>query len=86
MKGPLAVLSRHRYSPEGEGRASSTMGSREAFTLSQGAHSGIPTGRILIVYSPEQAKEFATEMLGSKLITKQTGAAGRICNAVCLIM
>jgi len=33
--------------------------------------------------SPEQAKEYASKMIGSKLITKQTGAAGRICNAVC---
>ena len=33
-------------------------------------------------YSPEHAKELAKQMLGSKLITKQTGAGGRICNAV----
>ena len=33
-------------------------------------------------YSPEQAKEYASKMLGAKLITKQTGAAGRVCNAV----
>lgn len=34
--------------------------------------------------SPAQAKEFASKMLGEKLITKQTGEAGRICNAVML--
>ena len=34
------------------------------------------------VYSPAQAKEFASKMIGSKLITKQTGAGGRVCNAV----
>jgi succinyl-CoA synthetase beta subunit len=34
--------------------------------------------------SPAQAKEFASKMLGAKLITKQTGAAGRECNAVML--
>lgn len=34
--------------------------------------------------SPQQAKDFAAQMIGSKLITKQTGAAGRICNAVCV--
>jgi len=34
--------------------------------------------------SPEQAKEYASKMIGHKLITKQTGAAGRICNAVML--
>ena len=33
---------------------------------------------------PAQAKEFAEKMLGHKLITKQTGSAGRICNAVML--
>lgn len=32
--------------------------------------------------SPENAKEIASKMLGAKLITKQTGAGGRICNAV----
>jgi succinyl-CoA synthetase beta subunit len=32
--------------------------------------------------SPENAKEIAGKMLGAKLITKQTGAGGRICNAV----
>ncbi|KZT74856.1 succinyl-CoA synthetase beta chain, SSC-beta [Daedalea quercina L-15889] len=41
-------------------------------------------GGVHLVSSPEQAKEYATKMLGSKLITKQTGAAGRICNAVML--
>jgi succinyl-CoA synthetase beta subunit len=33
---------------------------------------------------PAQAKEFASKMLGAKLITKQTGAGGRVCNAVML--
>lgn len=32
--------------------------------------------------SAEQAKELADKMIGHKLITKQTGAAGRICNSV----
>jgi succinyl-CoA synthetase beta subunit len=32
--------------------------------------------------SPEQAQEYASKMIGSHLITKQTGAGGRICNAV----
>ncbi|KZT06358.1 succinate-CoA ligase [Laetiporus sulphureus 93-53] len=41
-------------------------------------------GGVHVVESPEQAKEFAGKMLGAKLITKQTGAAGRICNAVML--
>ncbi|KAJ3827388.1 succinyl-CoA synthetase beta chain SSC-beta [Lentinula raphanica] len=41
-------------------------------------------GGVHMVDSPEQAKEYAEKMLGSKLITKQTGAGGRICNAVML--
>jgi succinyl-CoA synthetase beta subunit len=34
--------------------------------------------------SPEEAKEIAGKMLNAKLITKQTGEAGRLCNAVML--
>lgn len=34
--------------------------------------------------SPEEAKDYASKMLGQKLITKQTGSGGRICNAVML--
>ncbi|TFK41349.1 succinate-CoA ligase [Crucibulum laeve] len=41
-------------------------------------------GGVHMVDSPEQAKEYAEKMIGSKLITKQTGAGGRICNAVML--
>ncbi|KAJ6627253.1 succinyl-CoA synthetase beta chain SSC-beta [Mycena sp. CBHHK59/15] len=41
-------------------------------------------GGVHMVSSPEQAQEYASKMIGSKLITKQTGAAGRICNAVML--
>ncbi|KAJ2920267.1 hypothetical protein MD484_g101, partial [Candolleomyces efflorescens] len=41
-------------------------------------------GGVHMVGSPEQAQEFASKMIGSKLITKQTGAGGRICNAVML--
>ena len=37
-----------------------------------------------MIDSPSQAKEYASKMIGHKLITKQTGAAGRICNAVML--
>ncbi|KAA1468555.1 succinate-CoA ligase [Dentipellis sp. KUC8613] len=41
-------------------------------------------GGVHMVGSPEQAREYASQMLGAKLITKQTGAGGRICNAVML--
>ncbi|KAI9348787.1 ATP-grasp domain-containing protein [Zopfochytrium polystomum] len=42
-------------------------------------------GGVRVVYSPEEVKMFAEKMLGHKLITKQTGAAGRICNAVYVV-
>ncbi|KAH9811656.1 hypothetical protein DFH28DRAFT_981663 [Melampsora americana] len=41
-------------------------------------------GGVQMVDSPDQARDFAAKMLGQKLITKQTGAGGRICNAVML--
>lgn len=41
-------------------------------------------GGVHMVDSPEQAKEIASKMIGSKLITKQTGEHGRICNAIML--
>ncbi|THV07580.1 succinyl-CoA synthetase beta chain, SSC-beta [Dendrothele bispora CBS 962.96] len=41
-------------------------------------------GGVHMVNSPEQAKEYATQMIGQKLITKQTGDGGRVCNAVML--
>ncbi|KIP11439.1 hypothetical protein PHLGIDRAFT_83498 [Phlebiopsis gigantea 11061_1 CR5-6] len=41
-------------------------------------------GGVHLVQSPEQAKDFASKMLNAKLITKQTGSAGRICNTVML--
>lgn len=37
---------------------------------------------ILMICSPEQAKTLAGNMIGKLLITKQTGAAGKICNSV----
>ncbi|MCJ1243303.1 Succinate--CoA ligase [ADP-forming] subunit beta, mitochondrial [Trapelia coarctata] len=39
-------------------------------------------GGVRVIYSPTEAKMFAAQMIGHKLMTKQTGAAGRLCNAV----
>ncbi len=39
-------------------------------------------GGVQMVDSPSQAKEYADKMIGHKLITKQTGEGGRLCNAV----
>lgn len=33
-------------------------------------------------FSPEEAKEISSKMIGKKLYTKQTGEKGRICNQV----
>ncbi|ORY90864.1 putative succinate-CoA ligase [Leucosporidium creatinivorum] len=41
-------------------------------------------GGVQMVDSPEQAEKYAEQMIGHKLITKQTGAAGRACNAIML--
>ncbi|KAJ3322008.1 hypothetical protein HDU76_013972 [Blyttiomyces sp. JEL0837] len=42
-------------------------------------------GGVRVVYSPAEVKMFAEKMLGHKLITKQTGEGGRICNAVYVV-
>ncbi|KAL4902853.1 hypothetical protein BDW74DRAFT_157740 [Aspergillus multicolor] len=42
-------------------------------------------GGVRVIYSPTEAKMFAGQMIGQKLITKQTGAAGRICNSVFIV-
>ncbi|KAI9683073.1 MAG: Succinate--CoA ligase [ADP-forming] subunit beta, mitochondrial [Trizodia sp. TS-e1964] len=39
-------------------------------------------GGVRVIYSPTEAKIFADQMIGHKLVTKQTGAGGRLCNAV----
>jgi len=41
-----------------------------------------PKGGVQLVYSPEEVEECAEGMVGDFLITKQTGAEGRICNSV----
>jgi succinyl-CoA synthetase beta subunit len=42
-------------------------------------------GGVRVVYSPREAGILADQMIGHKLITKQTGAAGRLCNAVYIV-
>ncbi|EEB08651.2 succinate-CoA ligase beta subunit [Schizosaccharomyces japonicus yFS275] len=39
-------------------------------------------GGVRIIYDPIEAKMFADQMIGHRLITKQTGAAGKPCNMV----
>ncbi|KAK0706481.1 ATP-grasp domain-containing protein [Lasiosphaeria miniovina] len=42
-------------------------------------------GGVRVIYSPTEAKMFADQMIGHKLVTKQTGAGGRLCNAVYIV-
>lgn len=39
-------------------------------------------GGVRVIYSPYEAELFAQQMIGHKLVTKQTGAGGRLCNSV----
>ncbi|XP_030374860.1 succinate--CoA ligase [ADP-forming] subunit beta, mitochondrial isoform X2 [Scaptodrosophila lebanonensis] len=39
-------------------------------------------GGVRVVYNPESAEEFASKMIDQLLVTRQTGAAGRICKKV----
>lgn len=39
-------------------------------------------GGVRVIYSPTEAGMFSDQMIGHKLITKQTGSGGRLCNAV----
>ena len=42
-------------------------------------------GGVRIVYSPREAGILADQMIGHKLITKQTGEKGRVCNSVFIV-
>lgn len=39
-------------------------------------------GGVRLVYSSEEAEQIASKMINQVLVTKQTGAAGRMCNKV----
>merc|ERR1712042_179853 len=54
-------------------------GGRGKGHFSKGAKSA---GGVRLLYSPEEIEQAASEMIGDFLITKQTGAEGRICNSV----
>jgi succinyl-CoA synthetase beta subunit len=41
-----------------------------------------PFHSVVLMASPSEAKLFASQMIGQKLVTKQTGSAGKPCNAV----
>eukprot|EP00064_Thunnus_orientalis_P007205 superscaffoldBa00000788_g7225 len=48
----------------------------------KGTFEGGLKGGVRIVYSPEEARDISSQMIGRKLYTKQTGETGRICNQV----
>ncbi|KAG6795242.1 hypothetical protein HZU73_09694 [Apis mellifera caucasica] len=48
----------------------------------KGHFKGTNISGVKMCETPEEAKKLASQMLGKLLITKQTGEAGRICNAV----
>merc|ERR1712002_402405 len=48
----------------------------------KGHFAGGSKGGVRLVYSPEEVEEASVGMIGDFLITKQTGAEGRICNTV----
>ncbi|XP_077170378.1 succinate--CoA ligase [ADP-forming] subunit beta, mitochondrial [Paroedura picta] len=48
----------------------------------KGTFEGGLKGGVKIVFSPEEAKDISSKMIGKKLYTKQTGEKGRICNQV----
>ncbi|XP_061463562.1 succinate--CoA ligase [ADP-forming] subunit beta, mitochondrial isoform X2 [Rhineura floridana] len=48
----------------------------------KGTFEGGLKGGVKIVFSPEEAREISSKMIGKKLYTKQTGEKGRICNQV----
>ncbi|NWT41433.1 SUCB1 ligase, partial [Chroicocephalus maculipennis] len=48
----------------------------------KGTFEGGLKGGVKIVFSPEEAKDISSQMIGKKLFTKQTGEKGRICNQV----
>lgn len=48
----------------------------------KGSFKGGLKGGVRMVFTPEEAEDIASKMLNDYLITKQTGAKGRICNAV----
>ncbi|KAJ1649985.1 succinate--CoA ligase beta chain [Dispira simplex] len=55
-------------------------GGRGKGTFDSGLKGGVRT-----IYSPNEARSLAEKMLGHTLVTKQTGAAGKMCNAVYVV-
>ncbi|XP_067848671.1 succinate--CoA ligase [ADP-forming] subunit beta, mitochondrial-like isoform X2 [Heptranchias perlo] len=76
--------------PEEAYDAAKAIGSKDLVVKAQvlaggrgkGVFEGGLKGGVRIVYSPEEARDISSKMIGKKLFTKQTGEKGRICNHV----
>uniref|UniRef100_UPI00398E920A succinate--CoA ligase [ADP-forming] subunit beta, mitochondrial-like n=1 Tax=Pristiophorus japonicus TaxID=55135 RepID=UPI00398E920A len=76
--------------PEEAYDAAKAIGSKDLVVKAQilaggrgkGVFEGGLKGGVRIVYSPEEARDISSKMIGKKLFTKQTGKKGRICNQV----
>ncbi|XP_078415597.1 succinate--CoA ligase [ADP-forming] subunit beta, mitochondrial-like isoform X2 [Cetorhinus maximus] len=76
--------------PEEAYTAAKAIGSKDLVVKAQvlaggrgkGVFEGGLKGGVRIVYSPEEARDISSKMIGKKLFTKQTGEKGRICNQV----
>uniref|UniRef100_A0A8B9QBQ7 succinate--CoA ligase (ADP-forming) n=1 Tax=Apteryx owenii TaxID=8824 RepID=A0A8B9QBQ7_APTOW len=77
-------------SPEEAYKIAKEIGSKDLVVKAQvlaggrgkGTFEGGLKGGVKIVFSPEEAKDISSKMIGKKLFTKQTGEKGRICNQV----
>ncbi|XP_067896381.1 succinate--CoA ligase [ADP-forming] subunit beta, mitochondrial isoform X1 [Heterodontus francisci] len=76
--------------PEEAYDAAKAIGSKDLVVKAQvlaggrgkGVFEGGLKGGVRIVFSPEEARDISSKMIGKKLFTKQTGEKGRICNQV----
>src|SRR5271154_6325072 len=66
----------------GRGKGTFTNGLKGGVRPVYSYSSPFPISPYSDVFSPSEAKLFASQMIGQRLITKQTGAAGKPCNAV----
>jgi len=73
-------IAKNLSTPDSVVKAQVLAGGRGKGTFDSGLKGGVR-----IAFSPEEAKEFASKMIGSKLVTKQTGEGGRICNKVLIV-
>ncbi|XP_042190380.1 succinate--CoA ligase [ADP-forming] subunit beta, mitochondrial isoform X2 [Callorhinchus milii] len=90
LRGPDRRLHGSRCPPSPRHRPPRSPGSKDlvvkAQVLAGGRGKGVfesgLKGGVKIVYSPEEARDTSSKMIGKKLYTKQTGEKGRICNQV----